>query len=93
MLVTNEIYGSSTRLLEDDVEGTEMAGVEHLGQYVYEMTRAKLEASRAVGLPLAIKGPNDVRMEGEEEEDDEEGEESRNGEVAGPEPEELDEIT
>ena len=27
----------------DDVEGTEMEGVEHLGQYVFEMTQAKVE--------------------------------------------------
>ena len=43
-LVTGEMY-LTTRMLQDDVgEGVEMTGVEHLGQYVYEMTQAKVEA-------------------------------------------------
>ena len=84
------MYGSSTRLMEDEVKGTEMAGVEHLGQYVYEMTKAKIEASRATGQPLTIaESKEDVNMD-EDEEDD--GGEYGNGEVAEPEPEELDEI-
>ena len=43
MLVTKEIF-PTPRLLEDDVGSTEMTGVEHLGQYVFEMARAKVEA-------------------------------------------------
>ena len=42
MLTIGEIFPAS-RLLTDEVEGTEMDGVEHLGQYVFEMTQAKLE--------------------------------------------------
>ena len=42
MLMTGEMFPAS-RLLTDDVEGTEMEGVEHLGQYVFEMTQAKVE--------------------------------------------------
>ena len=45
-LVTGEMYPTS-RKVEDVVEEgrtAEMEGVEHLGQYVYEMTRAKVQA-------------------------------------------------
>ena len=42
MLVTGELFPAS-RALADEVEATEMTGVEHLGQYVYEMTQAKLK--------------------------------------------------
>lgn len=42
MLTTGEMFPAS-RLLTDEVEGTEMEGVEHLGQYVFEMTQAKVE--------------------------------------------------
>lgn len=34
----------TTRMLDEMVDATEMAGVEHLGQYVYEMTQAKVKA-------------------------------------------------
>lgn len=42
-LVPGEMF-PTTRSLEDEAEGTSMEGVEHLGQYVYEMTQAKLKA-------------------------------------------------
>lgn len=42
ILTTGEMWPSQ-RGLEDAVEGAEMAGVEHLGQYVYEMTQAKVK--------------------------------------------------
>ncbi|KIW71790.1 hypothetical protein PV04_00026 [Phialophora macrospora] len=45
-LVTGEMF-ATTRLLDDDVEEgkvAEMEGVEHLGQYVYEMTQAKVKS-------------------------------------------------
>ena len=45
MLTTGEVFPAS-RLLTDEVEDTEMEGVEHLGQYVFEMTQAKMEMSR-----------------------------------------------
>ena len=41
MLTTGELF-PARRLLTDEVEGTEMEGVEHLGQYVFEMTQAKV---------------------------------------------------
>ena len=42
MLVSGETFPTS-RLSTEEVEGTEMDGVEHLGQYVFEMTQAKVE--------------------------------------------------
>ncbi|KAI9872843.1 MAG: hypothetical protein M1830_001128 [Pleopsidium flavum] len=46
ILVTGETF-PTPRLLEDEVDGTEMEGVEHLGQYVYEMTQAKIAVLKA----------------------------------------------
>ena len=43
MLVSNEMFPSS-RSLEAEVPATSMEGIEHLGQYVFEMTQAKLKA-------------------------------------------------
>lgn len=45
LLATGEVYPTE-RLLGDEVQGTKMVGVEHLGQYVFEMTSAKVEALR-----------------------------------------------
>lgn len=42
MLATGETFPTS-RLSTEEVEGSEMDGVEHLGQYVFEMTQAKVE--------------------------------------------------
>ena len=44
MLVSNEMFPSS-RSLEAEVPATSMEGIEHLGQYVFEMTQAKLKAT------------------------------------------------
>ena len=43
MLAPGEMF-PSVRFLEDGVQGTPMESVEHLGQYVFEMTQAKLKA-------------------------------------------------
>ncbi|KAL2866851.1 RNA helicase aquarius [Aspergillus lucknowensis] len=43
MLAPGEMYPAS-RLVGDEVQGTTMEGVEHLGQYVFEMTQAKVKA-------------------------------------------------
>ncbi|KAK5056283.1 hypothetical protein LTR69_007823 [Exophiala sideris] len=43
MITTGEMFPAQ-RAVEDDVPATEMEGVEHLGQYVYEMTQAKVKA-------------------------------------------------
>ncbi|KAJ4349722.1 uncharacterized protein N0V89_008340 [Didymosphaeria variabile] len=71
-LVTNEMFEPSfSRGVEDKVEeGQEavMQGVEHLGQYVFEMTKAKIEALKAGGGELPTAN-GDVSMEKEDEED------------------------
>ncbi|KAL9122845.1 MAG: hypothetical protein Q9187_000602 [Circinaria calcarea] len=41
MLVPGEVFPAS-RDLNDEAKATQMTSVEHLGQYVYEMTRAKI---------------------------------------------------
>ena len=70
MLTIGEIFPAS-RLLTDEVEGTEMDGVEHLGQYVFEMTQAKLEMlKRGETLPPQEAGVaagivEDEEMDGE----------------------------
>lgn len=43
MLTTGEMF-PTTRTLDETVEGTAIEGVEHLGQYVFEMTDAKIKA-------------------------------------------------
>ncbi|KAJ5108835.1 CWF11 family [Penicillium angulare] len=43
MLAPGEMF-PTTRALDADVEGTPMEGLEHLGQYVFEMTQAKVKA-------------------------------------------------
>lgn len=75
MLVTGELFPTS-RNLEDEVEAIEMTGVEHLGQYVYEMTQAKLNqlnggiAGGALPQITEIDNPPiEVEDEREEEED------------------------
>ena len=45
VVTTGEIFPTQ-RLLQHETEGTEMTGVEHLGQYVFEMTQAKVEMLR-----------------------------------------------
>lgn len=74
MLVTGELFPTS-RKLDDKVEATEMTGVEHLGQYVYEMSQAKLKqmnggsAGGALPKVIAIEERNIEDEEREEEED------------------------
>lgn len=81
-LVTGEMHPTGRRLGEDgggDLPGiTEMVGVEHLGQYVFEMTRAKMEALKqeeaAVtgGGTLALEEPDQEMGWAEYGEEDEE---------------------
>ena len=42
LLTTGEMFPTQ-RFLDAEVDGTEMEGVEHLGQYVFEMTQTKVE--------------------------------------------------
>jgi intron-binding protein aquarius len=55
-LVTDEMFGETRRSVTEQAEGEEevqgaavMEDVEHLGKYVYEMTKAKVEAMKANG--------------------------------------------
>ncbi|TAQ86777.1 hypothetical protein B7494_g4893 [Chlorociboria aeruginascens] len=84
-IVTGELFPSQRILKEeegaDDVPGeTQMEGVEHLGQYVYEMTNSKIQQLRAEkGLPeseafVATDPSRREAMESIYEEDEELGE-------------------
>ncbi len=44
-LVTGELWPTTRRPEEEEVESTEMAGVEHLGSYVHQMIGDKLAAA------------------------------------------------
>ncbi|KAK5723097.1 hypothetical protein LTR17_013967 [Elasticomyces elasticus] len=86
-LVTGEMWPAE-RGVGDEVEGTEMEGVEHLGQYVYEMTQAKIKALKEGGgvlPPPAIAGRVEDEEEGEADE-----EEAVGGEVEELEDEDVD---
>ncbi|QDS75244.1 hypothetical protein FKW77_000563 [Venturia effusa] len=52
-LVVGEMFPTQ-RLLEAEVEYTEMAGVEHLGQYVFEMTGAKVKQLKTGEVQLPV---------------------------------------
>jgi len=72
--VTGETFPTQ-RLLDDEVEGTEMEGVEHLGQYVYEITQAKIaslkaESGRHDGMQTITEAPAEDFEMGEAEGDE-----------------------
>lgn len=76
MLTTGEMYPTA-RLLGDEIDATEMTGVEHLGQYVFEMTQAKvkmLKEGTGVLPPQEEKGVVDVDVDVDEEDDEGAGE-------------------
>lgn len=90
ILTTGEIFPAS-RLLANEVEGVEMDGVEHLGQYVFEMTQAKVEMLKT---GVKVLPPREVAV-GKEVVEDEESD-SESGEVKveeGPDESEVDDIT
>ena len=72
-IVTNELYPTQRRV-DESVQATEMTGVEHLGQYVYEMTNAKVKALKEGSgqMPPPSNG-GAVEEDGEGEGDDGEG--------------------
>ena len=95
MLVPGEMHPTS-RGLNDEVKGAEMTGVEHLGQYVYEMTQAKvkqlgtfLEGNESfpshTKMDMTLDDEGDVERDEEDEEEEVDQEEDRVGQ-----PEELD---
>lgn len=71
-LTTGEMFPAS-RLVAEDVAATEMVGVEHLGQYVFEMTKAKVESLKAEGgkLPVVEETLEVMRGNGEDEDEGE----------------------
>ena len=83
MLVHGEVF-PTTRLVDIEVEATEMAGLEHLGQYVYEMTQAKIKSLQG-GQEALAPVVEDVIMDG-----DMDGDGADENEVTE-QPEELDE--
>lgn len=86
------MYGEVERGVDSQIEeGTEaaMEGVEHLGKYVYEMTKAKVEALKAAGGQLPN---NEVAMEDDEDADREENVVVKDDEVDDDIPDELEEV-
>jgi intron-binding protein aquarius len=59
--VTGEWYGNVNRLIDDETNGAEMAGVEQLGQYVYEMTQQKIKALKENGAVLPDIAEEDIQ--------------------------------
>lgn len=59
LLLTTGEHFPAIRPLSGEVDATEMTGVEHLGQYVYDMTQAKLDAIRA-GESVVLAGTDAV---------------------------------
>lgn len=77
-LVAGEMFPAA-RGVEDEVQGVEMEGVEHLGQYVFEMTQAKVKALKEGGGELP---PVATTNGGAEEEDEDEDAGGGEGDVA-----------
>ncbi|EEH20512.2 hypothetical protein PABG_02743 [Paracoccidioides brasiliensis Pb03] len=72
ILVPGELFPTS-RPLEDDVTGTPMEGIEHLGQYVYEMTQAKIKTLIEEGrATTALMDAGEIMVTLDEEEDEDE---------------------
>jgi intron-binding protein aquarius len=75
-LVTGEIFPAE-RSVDAEVDATPMQGVEHLGQYVFEMTKAKMDQLRAEGegmMPPALTALPDRRLsEMAQDDEDEDG--------------------
>ncbi|KAK5076193.1 hypothetical protein LTR64_006329 [Lithohypha guttulata] len=65
-IVTGEMFPTQ-RLVDADAQSTEIYGVEHMGQYVYEMTQAKV---KSMGGKIALQNGGEEDMVEEEEQDD-----------------------
>jgi intron-binding protein aquarius len=72
----------ATRAVDDTVESVDMEGVEHLGNYVFEMTKAKVEALK--------KGGGQLPPPATETKVDDEDDEDAEGTTANGEEEEVD---
>jgi intron-binding protein aquarius len=75
-LVTNEMFAETQRPVSSNADALEgeavMQDVEHLGKYVYEMTKAKVEALRMNGGVLPTREVDMGDVQGEDEDDREE---------------------
>ena len=80
MIVTGEMHPTSRSIGEDVETVAEMDSVEHIGQYVYEMTQAKVKAMGG-NIRLAEDNASDIE-EVEDEQDDDEVEEDPLHELA-----------
>ena len=88
MLVTGETFPTS-RLSTEELEGTEMDGVEHLGQYVFEMTQAKVEMLKKGR--IVLPPPKTIVPHDEDKEIDGDGSEDKVNQEANK--SEMDDIT
>jgi intron-binding protein aquarius len=89
-VVTGEMHPAGNgRLVDDEVDSVEIEGVEHLGQYVFEMTKARIEHLKTQGgstaiLPVVqeenVDSDGDVRLESVNDDDDEEEEDEEDDE-------------
>ncbi|KAJ5622119.1 CWF11 family [Penicillium herquei] len=66
MLAPGEMF-PTTRALDAETEGTPMEGVEHLGQYVFEMTQAKVKAMGDGAMVLDDAAPGEDGLLDEDE--------------------------
>lgn len=91
LVLTADQQFPTRRQLDDEIEGTEMASVEHMGQYVFEMTKAKVDMLKHAhgNLPLQDKTINGVGDHTVEEEDSELEDAEPGVEV----PEEIEDVT
>lgn len=80
MVVPGEMF-PTTRASDAEVDATPMTGVEHIGQYVYEMTQAKIAQLKS---GAAVEPPQDQAVEEEDA-----GDEAELAEEAAEQPEEL----
>ena len=83
MLVQGEMWPETSRMVDGDSPATSFEGVEHLGQYVYEMTQAKIKMMKE---GKAVLTP--VEEQVGEEVNDEEGDDVVHDEPSEPEPDE-----
>jgi intron-binding protein aquarius len=82
MLVQGEMWPKTSRMVDDDVPATSFQGVEHLGQYVYEMTQAKIKMMKEKNIILppveeqvgeGVDDEDDVIQDGPSEPESDEG--------------------
>ena len=69
-LVIGEMFDTASRTADAEADATEMDGVEHLGQYVFEMTQAKVKSLKE-GREKLPEIEADTGMEEAEGEDNE----------------------